>query len=262
MLDQRVAVAVTSFKQPLRKALHTAAQLGARGVQIDALHDLRPAELSSTGLRQFRKMLDDLNLRVAAVSFPTRHGYDERDRLEERVAATKRAMQFAHDLGARVLINQLGRVGADEQSADWQTLVEVLHDLGAHGQHVGAMLTAKTGSESGADLARLLSALPEGTIGVDLDPGQLIINGFSATEAVQALAGQILHVTASDGVRDLAIGRGLEVPLGRGVADFPELIAQLEQQRYTGWFTIHRRNSEQPIAESGDAIEFLRNLYQ
>jgi sugar phosphate isomerase/epimerase len=260
MLDQRVAVAAADFKLPLRKALHTAARLGARGVQIDALRDLRPAELSQTGLRQFRKMLDDLNLRVATVRFPTRHGYYDRERLDERVAATKRVMRFAHDLGARVVINQVGRVPEDEQSDDWQTLTEALADLGAEGHRVGALLAAKTGSESGPDLARLLGALPEGTIGVDLDPGQLIVNGFSASEAAESLAGRVLHVTASDAVRDLALGRGLEVQLGRGAADFPELIARLEQRGYQGWFTVTRRGADDPIHEIDEGIEFLKNV--
>jgi sugar phosphate isomerase/epimerase len=260
MLDQRVAVAAADFKLPLRKALHMAARLGARGVQIDALRDLRPAELSQTGLRQFRKMLDDLNLRVAAVRFPTRHGYYERERLDERIAATKRAMQFAHDLGARVVVNQVGRVPEDEQGDDWQTLTEALADLGTYGHRVGALLAAKTGSESGPDLARLLAALPEGTIGVDLDPGQLIVNGFSASVAADALAGRVLHVTASDAVRDLALGRGLEVQLGRGAADFPEFIARLEERGYHGWFTVTRRGADDPAREIGEGIEFLKSV--
>lgn len=260
MLDQRVAVAAADFKLPLRKALHTAARLGARGVQIDALRDLRPAELSQTGLRQFRKMLDDLNLRVAAVRFPTRHGYYERERLDERIAATKQAMRFARDLGARVVVNQVGRAPQDEQSADWQTLLEALTDLGAEGHRVGAMLAATTGGESGPDLARLLAALPAGAVGVDFDPGLLIAGGFSASEAAEALAGQVLHVTASDAARDLALGRGLEVQLGRGAADFPELIVRLEQRGYQGWFTVARRAADDPIREIGEGIEFLKSV--
>jgi len=261
MLDGRIAVATAHFKQPLKKALHTAAQLGARGVQIDALSELRPGELSQTGVRQFRKMLEDLNLRVASVRFPTRRGYYDLDRLDERIAATKRAMQLAYDLGASVVINQIGRVPEDEASPEWQTLTEALTDLAMHGHHVGAILAAKTGTESAADLARLLKVLPEGAIGVDLDPGRLIINGFSASDALQTLASQVVHVTATDGVRDLAIGRGLEVQLGRGSTDYPELVAVLEERNYRGWFTIERRDATDPVHEIGESVEFLRNIY-
>jgi len=139
-------------------------------------------------------------------------------------------------------------------------LCESLADLAAYGQHVGALLAAQTGTESGPDLARLLAALPRGGIGVDLDPGYLVINGFSPLEAVTALATHILHVHARDGVRDLARGRGLEVPLSRGSVDFPSLLAALEERRYRGYFTIARDESEDPLFEIGEAVKYLRNL--
>ena len=79
MLRIRVGVALNCFRQPLKKALHTAAELGADAVEIDARTMLRPTDLSDTALRQIRKLLDDLNLTVCAISFPTRRGYHVAD---------------------------------------------------------------------------------------------------------------------------------------------------------------------------------------
>ena len=76
MPELKIAIALASLRQPFKKALHTAARMGATGVEIDARHGLRPSELSDTGLRQLKKTLSDLNLRLAGVRFPTRHGYD------------------------------------------------------------------------------------------------------------------------------------------------------------------------------------------
>jgi len=72
----------------LKRALHTAARLGAEGVEIDARTELVPAEMSRTGVREFRKLLSDLSLHVSAVAFPTRRGYDVVDDLE-RVASAR-----------------------------------------------------------------------------------------------------------------------------------------------------------------------------
>jgi sugar phosphate isomerase/epimerase len=69
-----------------------------------------------------------------------------------------------------------------------------------------------------------------------------------------------LHVHAKDGVRDLAQGRGVEVPLGRGSVDFPSLLGALEEKGYRGYFTIERENAEDPQAEVGQAVQYLRNL--
>ena len=75
----KIGIQTRSLRQPLRQALVTASRLGATGVEIDARHELRPSDLSRTGLREFHKLLGDLNLRVSAVAFPTRRGYDDPD---------------------------------------------------------------------------------------------------------------------------------------------------------------------------------------
>ncbi len=118
----------------------------------------------------------------------------------------------------------------------------------------------ETGSESGAEMAQLIEALPAGSVMVNLDPGNLIINGLSPAEAVDALGPHIAHVHARDGVRDLARGRGLEVPLGRGTADFPTLLAKLEEVGYRGYLTVERESSNAPLDEIALAVQFLKNM--
>src|ERR1700752_4203259 len=104
----KIGIQTRSLRQPLRQALGTAARLGADGVEIDARSELVPSQMSATGLRQFRKLLEDLNLQVSAVAFPTRRGYDEPDDLERRVLATQATMRFAYDLGCNVVVNRVG----------------------------------------------------------------------------------------------------------------------------------------------------------
>ena len=95
MLQIKVGVQLASLKLPLGKALLAAREMGAEAVEIDARGELRPEDLSHTGVRQVRKMLDDLNLRVSAVSFRTRRGYHVLDDLEARIDATRRALRLA-----------------------------------------------------------------------------------------------------------------------------------------------------------------------
>lgn len=256
----KIGIQLASLRLPFKQALHIAGELGAQAVEIDARGELQPGQLSQTGLRQLRKMLEDRNLRVGSITFRTRRGYDVAESLEERVAATKEAMKFAYSLGAAIVVNQIGRVPPKSEGPEWEMLVSVLTDLGNFGQHVGAWLAAETGTEAGEDLARLVTALPRGTIGVTFDPGNLIVNGFSARTALQALAPYVLHVHAKDGVRDLGQGRGLEVPLGRGSVDFPELIGTLEEQEFRGYYMIEREKCNEPVYEIGQAVKYLRSL--
>lgn len=260
MIASRIAIQLASLKQPFRKALATAAELGASAVEIDARGEINAQTISTTGMRDLRRMLGDHDLRVSAIGFLTRRGYDDHSEIERRVAATKAVMKFARGIGADVVINQIGMVMHDEKSANWKLLTEVLTDLSLYGHQVGARLCAQTGNESAADLKRLLDALPQHGIGIDLVPGQLIVGGFSPSDMVETLGDNILHVHATDGVQDRARGRGMEVQLGRGSADYPVLAAALEGRNYTGFYTLTRERSENPPLELGIGVKFLKKL--
>jgi sugar phosphate isomerase/epimerase len=259
MPSLKIGIQTRSLRQPLKQALRTAARLGADGVEIDARNELRPGELSGTGLRELHKLLEDLNLRVSAVAFPTRRGYDDPDDVERRVQATQNALRFARDLRADVVINRVGQVPAESNDPRFVRLVEALTAIGMHGERVGARLAAQTGSDPPQDLARLIAALPEQTVGVDLHPTNLILGGQAPRDAVDVLGPYVLHVHACDAVRD-ATGRSREVELGRGTADLPELLGRLTEFDYRGWVTIERRESVDPISEVENALAFLRSL--
>jgi sugar phosphate isomerase/epimerase len=256
----KIGIQTRSLRQPLRQALRTAARLGAAGVEIDARRELPPSELSQTGLRELHKLLGDLNLRVSAVAFPTRRGYDDPDDLERRVLATQAAMRFAVDLRTDVVINRVGRVPDSSDDPRFRQLVEALTAVGAHADRVGARLAAQTADASPQDLARLIAALPEHTVGVDLHPGELIMAGYSPQESLDVIGQHVLHVHASDAVRDFGAGRAKLVELGRGTAELPELLGRLTEFDYRGWVTIESRESADRATEIENAVAYLRSL--
>ena len=260
MIGLRIAVQTRCFAQPIKKALHTAARVGCEGVQIDARLELRPTELSETGLRQLRKMLDDLNLRVGSVAFPTRRGYGNPQDLERRLEATRAAMQMASRLDARILICNLGGLPDVEDEAGRSTLTEALTSLATHGNRLGVRLVAQAASTSAEDLVSFIETLPEGTLHVDLHPGQLIAQGESPIDYLEKVGSHIAHVHAVDSVRDLAGGKGVEVELGRGSVDFPQILGMLEEFEYRDWITLERLNSRQTVFDIENSVKYLRSL--
>ncbi|MGV3483890.1 MAG: sugar phosphate isomerase/epimerase family protein [Planctomycetaceae bacterium] len=247
---------------PLRAAMAKASQIGARAVQIDARHDIRPSELSATGVRQLRKMLDDFDLRVASVRFQTRRGYDSPEDLSRRIDATKAAMEMAYKLGAKLVVNQVGSVPESKDDPRYQTLAAVMAELGRFGAHVGAFFAAETGTEPGERLAGLLDQDDASYVAVALNPGKLVVNRFDVQAAIRALGSRIQTVIAVDGVVDLAAGRGITVPVGQGTADFPAILAALEDYPFAGYVVV---GDETPAPTSLEAaaraIQYLQNLY-
>ena len=52
----------------------------------------------------------------------------------------------------------------------------------------------------------------------------------------------------------------IDVELGRGSAELPELLGALEEFDYRGWATVERRNSPRPVEDCADAVAYLRAL--
>ncbi len=121
------------------------------------------------------------------------------------------------------------------------------------------MLAAETGSEPGERLAGLIEGLRETALGITFNPGNLIVNNFSVEDALPRCAPLTLLVHAKDAVRDLARGRGRSASR-RGMAEFPQIIASLEEHRYRGWYIIERDYSEDIVESLNYAVQFLKNL--
>lgn len=256
-----IGIQLASLAAPLRRGLDLAAQLGADGVELDLRSELPAAEVTQTAVRHFRKLLADQNLRLSAAAYPTRRGLADPQELDRRVRALQEAVRAAARLGARVLVIRAGRIPGEDEADACQTLTESLTAIAAVGDREGVVLALESGHESSAALAALLGGFPAGALGVDLHPARLLSQGHDPLEAAGAFGPRIAHVHAADAVHDFAERRVVEVELGRGAVDFPEIVGLLEQYGYQGWITIERRHAARPVEEIGDAVAFLRSLH-
>ncbi|WP_425396298.1 sugar phosphate isomerase/epimerase family protein [Aeoliella sp.] len=256
----KIGLATRALGQPLRRALATAAELGADGVEIDLRTELPLADLSQSGVRQFRKLLEDQNLRLAAATYPTRRGYEEPAELDRRLQGTRQAMRLAAQLGARVLVGRAYGELPEEGSPRRDALMQALESLAHEGNRVGAQFTALTTSVPVEELASVLGELPDGTIGVALDPARLLESNQSPLDALEHLGQYVSYVQANDAVRDFGASRTVPVQLGRGSADLPAIVASLDARDYAGWFTVDRSETGDPKGELGAAVEYLRSL--
>lgn len=260
MLAIRIGIPLLPLQLPLRKGLHIAAEMGVEAVEIDARNDTNFVDLSRTGVREVRKLLEDLNLRISCVRFRTRRGYDTLADLERRIDATKRAMTLSYDLGCNVVTNYIGRIPPTNDHPAFSTLVDALSDLGRHGQRCGAMLAAETAGDDADSWKRLFAALPAGAILVDLNPAAIVLNSQSPREVTAAVAEYVGHVHASDATRDVTAGRGIVTELGQGSAEFPELLGLLEEKQYQGYITVVPEATDYPREEIVQSVRYLRAL--
>ncbi len=257
----RLAVATRCLGQPLKPALLLASQFGAKGVQLDARNEAKPAEMSGTGRRQLAHALAEIGLQLASLDFPLRRPLWDVERLDARIEGLKQTMALAYELKTRTVTVRLGGLPEQTDEAGPGLLKDVLDDLARHGNHVGVTVAIGPGREPAARVLEVLGNVTAGPIGVNFDPAAAVMSGASASEALQALRALVLHVLIRDAVQDFD-GGGTEVPVGRGDVPWDEILAVLQGTDYGGWLTVERTQGEDRAGDAGRAIQYLQSVYR
>lgn len=252
----RIGIVARSLRTPLRRSLATAGQLQADGVEIDLRTELPTTDLGPSAIRQVRKLLEDHRLALAAVAFPTRRGFAHAEQLDQRMAATRAAIDAASKLGTRTLVIHPGPIPAEDEPAR-QVLRESLTALARTADHYGVTLALQADSDNGEALPAVLEELPADTVGVCFNPAELVAGGWNPSEAVQHFGNRLCYLYAADAVRDLATRGAVSVELGRGSVEWPELLGRLEEHEYRGWLCAGLREGS-GLEELENAIAYLR----
>lgn len=260
MAHQKIGVRLESMGLPLRLALSEAQRFGASGVQVDAVGDLSPNTLSQTGRRELRNLLRTHELELTALGCPLRRGLDSAEDQEQRIDRIRKVMTLSFELGPRIVIIEPGRIPDDPKDPNAFLLNEALLALGQHGDRTGTVLALETGPESGETLARYLATFDTGGLGANLDPANLLMNGFDPYESATALRGRVVHCHAKDarisGVHRVA----KEVPLGHGDIDWMQFVGTLEEIDYRGWLTIERDSGDDRLRDVAEGVAFLKRF--
>jgi sugar phosphate isomerase/epimerase len=254
----RIGIDLESVGLPFRRGLEEAERLGAAGVQVDAVGNLGPDQLSQTGRRELRHLLRAHNLELTALGCPLRRGLGAPENQESRINHVKKAMALSFDLEARLVIVNAGKVTAD--AADSELMSEVLRTLGQYGDRIGTTLALATGLDSPEALGAYLDRFDTGSLGVNLDPAGLLLSGFDPVSCVRTLHKRIRHVHARDARVSSARRESQEVPLGHGDIDWMEFLGALEETEYRCWLTIVRQTGDTRLADIQLAVAFLRRL--
>jgi sugar phosphate isomerase/epimerase len=220
-----------SPREPIREA----ARLGVKGVVLDAVGDLAPERLSETGRREVRHLLRSVELKLIALSLPTRRPFDSLEGLDDRLARAGRAFAMAYELGTNLVLARLGGVPAEADTVKRTAFTTALTELARRADQHGVRLAIETGGEPGSLLAGILAALGAPSLAASLDPAALLRLGHDPAQMVIALAGHVAHAYATD------------LP-GRGALDWAEYLGALEEIDYRGFLTIWPEAGASPAA--------------
>jgi sugar phosphate isomerase/epimerase len=226
--------------QPARQQIHEAAQLGARGVLLEASGELAPHRLSDTGRREIRHLLKSVELALVALSLPTRRPFDTLDQLDDRIRRADAAFAMAYELGTKTVVVRAGGVPPEDEPDRRERFTTTLRDFGNRAEHRGVRLALETGPEPAEPLKALIETMALPVLAASIDPAAALLTGIDPIASVRTLSAWIVHAYASDAVHSSRSPapnpRGFGFP--PGALDWEEYLGALEEIGYRGFLTI------------------------
>src|SRR5215210_299271 len=183
--------------------------------------------------------------------------------------AAEEAMRFAVTAGApQVRVGPSPLMGRpyEELFAAAREFLEGVEDLArSHGVKALIEIHHRTICPSASLAHRLVSAFEPDLVGVILDPGNMVQEGFEDYRIGAELLGPYLaHVHIKNSVFERPAGGGVWVPrwapLEDGVVDFGLVFEALEHVGYSGWLVMEDFSGVRPSREAlRHNLEFVRS---
>lgn len=256
----KLGIVLETIDLPPRRALPEVARVGVRGVQTDAAGDLTPDRLGATGRREFRTLLKSFDLELSAVGCPLRRGLDVAENQQPRIEYVQKVMQLAFDLGARKVIVPCPKLPTDPAAPKALTLRESFLALAGFGDRVGTQVCLECGLDPGDKVRDYLNTYDTGSLAVNFDPANFLVNGFDPLASLSALAGKVVHTHARDARTATVSGGPKEVPVGAGDVEWMIYVATLESIDYRGYLTVDREDGDNRFADAAAGVKFLKRF--
>ncbi len=266
----KIGVMLESFRIDRNEAIKTAAKLGADGFQMYSVHGDNTPEMLTTEKRH--ELLDFTKSNGLVFSALCGDlgggGFIHKELNAERVEKSKRILDLAKDLECDIVTTHIGVVPANPEEEQYKIMQEACFELSRYADSIGSHFAIETGPEPADRLKTFLDTLGSTGVAVNLDPANLIMTSDDdPIKAVYTLKDYIVHTHAKDGINKSTYGdkdeKGvtrLEVPLGKGLVNFPEYLKALSDIGYEGFLTIERECGDNPLKDITDAVEFLKDL--
>lgn len=294
----RLATATEDFGTDLRSAIRLAAEQPVQGLRLNARTEVRAADFSESALRQLRHQVEEHQLRVAGLYYPSRHALADTASLEQRLDGIRAACGIVRKLGTSEVIIRVGRLPDPAQSSpapavdtptnenvdsllfpfsfapgaaassvrrepspaeQFDVLCEILNDLAGHASRHGAQLQLIIAGCEQERMRLLLSRVQSGPVGFVFDPGACVMSGVNPVSFYRSIWQQVGYIRLRDAQKDVD-GGGIETAFGDGTVDWIELAAVLVEANPVTWMCLERTGGDQRAADTADAVRRFRSL--
>jgi sugar phosphate isomerase/epimerase len=252
----KIGLIADSLRLPFDESIVAAQKLGVTGVQKYMTYgNFSATELNSEKVKEIRDVMSSNGLIFSAICGD--FGLDLDD--DTIVDKSKRVLEKAKELDCHIVTTHIGHL-YETEDARMEKIRKNAQELAVFADSIGSVFAAETGTEKAPVLKSFLDSLGAKGLRVNYDPANLVMVAKDDPVAgVYTLRDYIVHTHAKDGiVTDTTPHGWLEVPLGTGGVDWDNYLKALNDIGYEGYLTIEREVGDNPAADIGMAVEFLK----
>lgn len=173
---------------------------------------------------------------------------------------------YARELGVTDIVTHLGFIPQDPTDGNYVGLIHALRHLSAELKKHGQYFSFETGQETPLIVRRCIEDVGSDNIGVNYDPGNLLIYGNgNPVDGLDLLGDYVRSVHAKDGTYPTSgYVTGQEMVMGEGQVDMKGVVEKLKLHGFKGVLSIeHERkgiSNEQKEQEILHAKKYMEAL--
>ena len=181
----------------------------------------------------------------------------------QRLKELHEASVFAQKLGVTDVITHVGFLPENPRDPDFVDTVGALRNLAKAMEKRGQYFLFETGQETPVTMLRTIEAIGTQNLGINFDTANLILYGkANSADAITVFGKYVMDTHIKDGFYPTDGKKlGLEVKVGDGMANIPEVVRRLREANYKGNYIIEREiKGDQQIADIVDTLEYLKKI--
>lgn len=181
----------------------------------------------------------------------------------KRVGELKKGADFAKALGVSQIATHAGFIPENPHDPEFAGMMDALREVAAYCKELGLRFLFETGQETPTALLRAIEVIGLDNLGINLDTANPILYGkANPVDMLDILGKYVYDLHIKDGLWPTdGWNLGSEVKVGKGKANFPQIIRMLKDIGYDGALTIEREiDGEEQIRDIIDTKLYLEKL--
>jgi sugar phosphate isomerase/epimerase len=255
-----IGVLADHFRLPAREAITLAGRMGFEAVELAAIDQLDPLQLSETGRRDLARHVNGQGLQLTALANPASTSAWSPRRIELTLHQTHRILALARQLNVPNVTIELPPVAVEPDSREEELLRQAIDDLAQQSANLDVTLAIASPGTPADVFDQVLRQTGSPTAQATIDPGALLMLGQDPTAVVPHLAGRLAITHLRDALPGSPDAPGYEVPLGKGQLDLSAFLEMLAQAGPPRPVMVARQGGENPVEDLRAARQLLIDL--